>query len=389
MSDSIVIIPTYNEKENIEKIIRAVFGLEKQFDILVIDDGSPDGTAAIVKGLMAKEFAGRLHILERSGKLGLGTAYIMGFKWSLKQGYDFIFEMDADFSHDPNDLPRLYAATHDEGYDVAVGSRYISGVNVVNWPIGRVLMSYFASKYVRIVTGFKVHDTTAGFVCYRRKVLETIDLDAIRFKGYAFQIEMKYTAHRIGFIVVCADTLSKATDYKDRATCVLFGDAAGAAVVSASEEQGIIATDIGADGSSGHAITSLAYRNDDEETEKRISHRKDTIWMAGQAVMKFAVKAMADASARVVNSAGLTWDDIALVVPHQANYRIVESAVKRMGITDEKVFLNLEKYGNTSASCIPVALTEAVQQGRIKKGDKVVLVGFGGGLTWGAALIEW
>ena len=199
MSDSIVIIPTYNEKENIEKIIRAVFGLEKQFDILVIDDGSPDGTAAIVKGLMAKEFAGRLHILERSGKLGLGTAYIMGFKWSLKQGYDFIFEMDADFSHDPNDLPRLYAATHDEGYDVAVGSRYISGVNVVNWPIGRVLMSYFASKYVRIVTGFKVHDTTAGFVCYRRKVLETIDLDAIRFKGYAFQIEMKYTAHRIGF----------------------------------------------------------------------------------------------------------------------------------------------------------------------------------------------
>lgn len=151
MSDSIVIIPTYNEKENIEKIIRAVFGLEKQFDILVIDDGSPDGTAAIVKGLMAKEFAGRLHILERSGKLGLGTAYIMGFKWSLKQGYDFIFEMDADFSHDPNDLPRLYAATHDEGYDVAVGSRYISGVNVVNWPIGRVLMSYFASKYVRIV----------------------------------------------------------------------------------------------------------------------------------------------------------------------------------------------------------------------------------------------
>jgi dolichol-phosphate mannosyltransferase len=183
MSDSIVIIPTYNEKENIEKIIRAVFGLEKQFDILVIDDGSPDGTAAIVKGLMANEFAGRLHILERSGKLGLGTAYIMGFKWSLKQGYDFIFEMDADFSHDPNDLPRLYAATHDEGYDVAVGSRYISGVNVVNWPIGRVLMSYFASKYVRIVTGFKVNDTTAGFVCYRRKVLETIDLDAIRVNG--------------------------------------------------------------------------------------------------------------------------------------------------------------------------------------------------------------
>ena len=183
MSDSIVIIPTYNEKENIEKIIRAVFGLEKKFDILVIDDGSPDGTAAIVKKLIADEFTDRLHILERSGKLGLGTAYIMGFKWSLKQGYDFIFEMDADFSHDPNDLPRLYAATHDEGYDVAIGSRYVSGVNVVNWPIGRVLMSYFASKHVRFVTGFKVHDTTSGFVCSRRKVLETINLDTIRFKG--------------------------------------------------------------------------------------------------------------------------------------------------------------------------------------------------------------
>ena len=200
-SDSIVIIPTYNEKENIEKIIRAVFGLEKQFDILVIDDGSPDGTAAIVKNLMVGEFNGRLHLLERSGKLGLGTAYITGFKWALQQGYDFIFEMDADFSHDPNDLPRLYAATHDEGYDVAVGSRYVSGVNVVNWPIGRVLMSYFASKYVRLVTGFKVHDTTAGFVCYRRKVLETIELDKIRFKGYAFQIEMKFTAYCMGFNV--------------------------------------------------------------------------------------------------------------------------------------------------------------------------------------------
>ena len=199
MSDSIVIIPTYNEKENIEKIIRAVFGLEKDFDILVIDDGSPDGTAAIVKKLIAGEFANRLHILERKGKLGLGTAYIKGFKWSLEHGYDFIFEMDADFSHDPNDLPRLYVATHDEGFDVAVGSRYVSGVNVVNWPIGRVLMSYFASKYVRIVTGFQVHDTTAGFVCYRRKVLETIDLDAIRFKGYGFQIEMKYTSYKIGF----------------------------------------------------------------------------------------------------------------------------------------------------------------------------------------------
>ena len=190
-------------------------------------------------------------------------------------------------------------------------------------------------------------------------------------------------------LVVCADALSKAVDYKDRATCVLFGDAAGAAVVSASEEKGIIATDIGADGASGLAITSLAYRDDAEETEKRVSHRKDTIWMAGQAVMKFAVKAMADASEKVITEAGLTWDDIDIVVPHQANYRIVDSAIKRMGIEKDKVFLNLEKYGNTSASCIPVALSQAVESGRIKKGDKIVLVGFGGGLTWGAALIEW
>ena len=198
-SDSIVIIPTYNEKENIEKIIRAIFALEKSFHILVIDDGSPDGTAAIVRGLISTEFGSRLHIVERSGKLGLGTAYITGFKWALERDYEYIFEMDADFSHDPNDLPRLYAACHDEGYDVAIGSRYVSGVNVVNWPIGRVLMSYFASKYVRIVTGFKVHDTTAGFKCYKRRVLKTIELDKIRFKGYAFQIEMKYTAYKIGF----------------------------------------------------------------------------------------------------------------------------------------------------------------------------------------------
>lgn len=198
-SDSIVIIPTYNEKENIEKIIRAVFSLQKAFHILIIDDGSPDGTASIVKRLMDSEFAGRLFILERRGKLGLGTAYITGFKWALERDYEFIFEMDADFSHDPNDLPRLYAATHDEGYDMAVGSRYVSGVNVVNWPMGRVLMSYFASKYVQFVTGFNVHDTTAGFVCYRRKVLETIPLDEVRFKGYAFQIEMKFTAYKIGF----------------------------------------------------------------------------------------------------------------------------------------------------------------------------------------------
>ena len=198
-SDSIVIIPTYNEKENIEKIIRAIFALEKSFHILVIDDGSPDGTAAIVRGLISTEFGSRLNIVERSGKLGLGTAYIAGFKWALEHDYEYIFEMDADFSHDPNDLPRLYAACHDEGYDVAIGSRYVSGVNVVNWPIGRVQMSYFASKYVRLVTGFNVHDTTAGFKCYKRRVLQTIELDKIRFKGYAFQIEMKYTAYKIGF----------------------------------------------------------------------------------------------------------------------------------------------------------------------------------------------
>ena len=198
-SDSVIIIPTYNEKENIEKIIRAIFALEKAFHILVIDDGSPDGTAEIVHKLIDTEFQGQLFIEERSGKLGLGTAYIKGFKWALERDYQYVFEMDADFSHDPNDVPRLYSACADEGYDVAVGSRYVSGVNVVNWPIGRVLMSYFASMYVRIVTGFKIHDTTAGFKCYKRRVLETIELDKIRFKGYAFQIEMKYTAYKIGF----------------------------------------------------------------------------------------------------------------------------------------------------------------------------------------------
>ena len=201
MSDSIVIIPTYNEKENIENIIRAVFVLEKVFHILVIDDGSPDGTAAIVKGLQ-KEFPERLFIVERKGKLGLGTAYIRGFKWAIEHKYDFIFEMDADFSHNPNDLPRLYEACAVQGGDVAIGSRYVSGVNVVNWPMGRVLMSYFASKYVRIVTGLPIHDTTAGFKCYRRQVLETIDLDHIRFKGYAFQIEMKFTAYKCGFKII-------------------------------------------------------------------------------------------------------------------------------------------------------------------------------------------
>lgn len=199
-SDSVVIIPTYNEKENIENIIRAVIGLkEHAFHILVIDDGSPDGTADIVKHLMASEFKHELHLVQRTGKLGLGTAYIAGFKWALEHGYEYIFEMDADFSHAPKDLPRLYNACANEGYDVSVGSRYVSGVNVVNWPMGRVLMSYYASKYVRLITGVPLHDTTAGFVCYRRKVLETIDLDAIRFKGYAFQIEMKFTSYKLGF----------------------------------------------------------------------------------------------------------------------------------------------------------------------------------------------
>lgn len=199
MSDRIVIIPTYNEKENIELIIRAVFALEKKFHILVIDDNSPDGTAAIVQRLQSEAFGDQLFLEQRKGKLGLGTAYIHGFKWALARSYRYIFEMDADFSHNPEDLPRLYAACSQEGYDVAVGSRYSTGVNVVNWPMGRVLMSYFASKYVRFITGLNVKDTTAGFVCYRREVLETIDLDRIRFKGYAFQIEMKYSAHVLGF----------------------------------------------------------------------------------------------------------------------------------------------------------------------------------------------
>ena len=197
-SDSVIIIPTYNEKENIENMIRALMGLEHDFDVLVVDDGSPDGTASIVKNMM-DVFPGRVYLLERSGKLGLGTAYIAGFKWALFHGYDYIFEMDADFSHNPADVPLLYAACADEGYGLSVGSRYVSGVNVVNWPMGRVLMSYFASKYVRLITRLPVYDTTAGFNCYRREVLETIDLDRIRFKGYAFQIEMKFTTHKCGF----------------------------------------------------------------------------------------------------------------------------------------------------------------------------------------------
>ncbi len=197
-SDSVIIIPTYNEKENIEKMIRVLMALEHSFDVLVVDDGSPDGTAAIVRNLMV-EFPERVFIIERSEKLGLGTAYITGFKWALQQGYEYIFEMDADFSHNPDDVPLLYEACAKDGYDLSVGSRYVTGVNVVNWPMGRVLMSYFASKYVRFITGLPVYDTTAGFNCYRRRVLETINLDSIRFKGYAFQIEMKFTTYKCGF----------------------------------------------------------------------------------------------------------------------------------------------------------------------------------------------
>lgn len=197
-NDSVVIIPMYNEKENAAKIIDAVIALPRDFDILVIDDNSPDGTAEIVKGKQ-QEYPGRVHLIQREGKLGLGTAYITGFKWSIKQKYDYIFEMDADFSHNPNDLLALYDACAKDGADMSIGSRYITGVNVVNWPMGRVLMSYYASKYVRIVTGMKICDTTAGFVCYTRRVLEALPLDNIRFKGYAFQIEMKFTAHKYGF----------------------------------------------------------------------------------------------------------------------------------------------------------------------------------------------
>ncbi|WP_071134923.1 polyprenol monophosphomannose synthase [Millionella massiliensis] len=195
----LVIIPTYNEIENIEAMIEKVFSLPEPFDMLVIDDGSPDGTAAVVRQAMAQRYAGRLHMIERSGKLGLGTAYIAGFKWALQQGYDYIFEMDCDFSHNPDDLLRLYKACHEGGADVAIGSRYVTGVNVINWPIGRVIMSYYASAYVRWVLGIPVKDCTAGFVCFRAEVLRTIDLDQIRMKGYGFQIEMKYSAWKLGF----------------------------------------------------------------------------------------------------------------------------------------------------------------------------------------------
>lgn len=200
MDRKIVIIPTYNEKENIEKIIRKVLSLEDGFDILVIDDGSPDGTAVIVKTLQ-KEFQDRLFMMERSGKQGLGTAYMTGFKWSLENGYDYTFEMDADFSHNPDDLPKLYRACV-EGADLAIGSRYCDGISVVNWPIGRILMSWYASAFVRTVLGLKVFDCTAGFKCYRRKVLEAIDFSKVEMKGYGFQIEMKYTAHKLGFRIV-------------------------------------------------------------------------------------------------------------------------------------------------------------------------------------------
>ena len=200
MSSSLVIIPTYNEIENIQSVIDKVFSLSIPFDLLIIDDGSPDGTANAVRELQ-KVYEGRLHLLERSGKLGLGTAYIHGFKWALTKDYSYIFEMDADFSHNPNDLIRLHQAVHEEGADIAVGSRYVKGVNVVNWPIERVLLSYFAGVYVRSITSMKVMDPTAGFVCFRRKVLETINLDKIRFVGYAFQVEMKFNAWKHGFTI--------------------------------------------------------------------------------------------------------------------------------------------------------------------------------------------
>lgn len=198
-SDSLVIIPTYNEKENIQAIITAVMDIAAhQFDVLIVDDNSPDGTAQLVEEMIARH-PGRVNILKRAGKQGLGTAYIAGFKWALDHGYEYIIEMDADFSHPVGKLPDLQAACAAGGADVSVGSRYISGVNVVNWPMGRMLMSYYASAYVRLVTGMQVRDATAGYVCYRREVLQSIDLDAIQFKGYAFQIEMKFTAHRMGF----------------------------------------------------------------------------------------------------------------------------------------------------------------------------------------------
>tara|TARA_B100001287_G_scaffold104938_1_gene88178 strand:+ start:1574 stop:2311 length:738 start_codon:yes stop_codon:yes gene_type:complete len=198
MSDSLIIIPTYNEEENIEKLIKQIFSFEKEFHVLVVDDRSPDKTSQIIKQLQ-EEFPKRLFLEEREGKMGLGTAYIHGFKWALVKKYSFIFEMDADFSHNPKDLIRLYKEVKDKNADLAIGSRYVKGVNIVNWPMSRLLMSFFASKYVKFITGIPIHDSTAGFKCYKRKVLETIDLDKIKFVGYAFQIEMKFKSWKHGF----------------------------------------------------------------------------------------------------------------------------------------------------------------------------------------------
>ena len=226
-SDSVVIIPTYNEKENIENIVRAVLGLQPHtFHVLIIDDGSPDGTAAIVKRLMEGDCAGRLFLVERQGKLGLGTAYISAFKWALERGYDYVFEMDADFSHDPADLVRLYKKCSEDGADYTVGSRYCKGVNVVNWPMKRVLMSWGASKYVRFVLGIPVHDCTAGFVCYKASVLRGMDLDSIQMKGYGFQIEMKYTAWKLGFVPAEVSVIFRdRTQGKSKMSSSIFGEA--------------------------------------------------------------------------------------------------------------------------------------------------------------------
>jgi dolichol-phosphate mannosyltransferase len=201
VKDSIILIPTYNEKENVEKMLRKVFSLNHDFHVLIIDDGSPDGTADIVKSLIT-EFPSKLFLEQRTGKLGLGTAYIHGFKWAIKNNYSYVFEMDCDFSHNPEDLIRLYYACANDGADMSIGSRYIRGANVVNWPLGRIIMSYYASVYVRIITGMRIKDTTAGFICYARNVLETIPLDEIKFIGYAFQIEMKFTALKCGFKII-------------------------------------------------------------------------------------------------------------------------------------------------------------------------------------------
>lgn len=201
MTDAVVIIPTFNEAENVQAIVKAVFSLDSSFDVLIVDDNSPDGTANLVRELK-KNYPNRLHLEVRKEKSGLGTAYIHGFKWCLNKGYEYIFEMDADFSHNPNDLERLYKTCKVDGADMSIGSRYVKGVNVVNWPIGRVILSYMASKYVRLITGMKIYDTTAGFVCYHRKVLEALNLEEIRFIGYAFQIEMKFNAYRKHFKIV-------------------------------------------------------------------------------------------------------------------------------------------------------------------------------------------